>query len=1135
MTCSTLSEEQIYARVKDAFDQCIPPITFDSIEAGDFADGLRIIALIDFVKNGQAKLGTKKLNIYQLRPILDTALGSIGGRFGTPSFNLQSIMARDKAETIKLLQWILMFLKPKPVLPIDAWLVRVGICAVGTKPIINLATFTALAERFGLNGNPFEAFREAGIPIPFPDNPSTALDALFRLYKDKKPGEIIFVHDAGSEAELSRIHDVVMNLPGLDVSSVDAEAKIHTDILADVNHLRWRLDLPIATDVLAARTNKILKEVDAVLNRRGREIKQLLHDKRQQNETAAKQAADEFEHRATEADDRIATMVALAAKKPPKTFREIKERIAHLNMETATESFEVAAQGPRWPEKRIEDLGRRFTEAGTKVTQARTEYQELLHSIQTEKREKHLTCLTNIKAMLRRTETTIDERTGDFEKRCSILRDQDLVLQEQYSFVVQQGKLLDDDLRNHEIDDFEPIIAQDVEVLRLREKVRGSIEEEEEVEKRRVVFSEALELRRTHFESIERVLQSITFEPLAEARRNKWHVIDCQVSITNDGRAVNEAWETLIAVRAFPEEPVNDFRVWMDTLLKLCETNLGNLEEAIPRLEAEGISNFVSQIRLCQSMKHDTARLYAQLPSEPRLRAAQLSQMVADLQREEAKASKLFELLQAHHLDQQIAAHDAASLRIFRRPLDRYGREISILTRYLSVLDRFHSEANILESEIARVRQEADVMLITDDPLRNIRLYRDFVHRNDAIFRNFLRVREQAIVQAYESGQSDEDIRLTQDRLEGDYRATLRDIRDLITALATDLIDIPDAWFERDHEPRPLLRWTISRSNAIDDFVDLVVRNHEQYSGETIEFHISGEEGLDVGGLSREIITIICEPLLRRALVEADAGDILWFPENGECDLNRKNDLTAVGFLIGLAIRNEQSVTSLLPIPFFRALKSEPMTLRDLQTISPEAHSSIEQVRTAYDEGENLDLYLEDGREVTADSVESYISENLKTRMETSVSEAVSAVKRGFCGGKAPNWISSFSWNDLSSRIRGRLAVNWTEMNTSCALSGYSQDDIPVILFWKVFWDLTEEEKVALLTFITSSNRPPAAGFTSHPIRLVKCEWNPVTQMPLPRAHTCFRTLDLPNVMDEETMKRLVQICIEYNQGFGMI
>jgi hypothetical protein len=1131
MTLSTISDDQILAQVKDFFDHCIPPITFDSIEVGDFADGHRFLALIAFVRDGQATLGTKKMNNYQLGTILVEALKSIAGRVAIPSFRLQNIMARDKAETIKLLRWILSLWKPNAVLPRDEWLVRVGICAKGTKPIVNSATIATLAERFGLSGNPFEAFRKAGIPIP--DDPNTALDALYRISRGKIPGEIRIVHDARSEAELLRIHEVIINLPRRDMLSLNAEAKILTDLLADVKHLKGRLDLSKATPELVDRTNKMMKEAEDALTRRERELRKLLRDKREQNKNAANEAVDEFERKADTADDLIATMFALAEQKTPDTFDEIEARIASLNMESATESFEVAAQGPRWPEKRIEDLQRQLTETNEKVTQQRFELEKLKHSIQSEKREKHLTCFTNIATMLRRIETTIDERMSDFENYCSLLRDQDLALTEHHSFVVQQGKLLDDDLRNHKIHDFEPIASLEGEIVRLREKVRRSIEEEEEVERRRCRFFSVLELGRTHFESIERGLESMTFEPLAAARCNKSHVIEFQMSITNDGTAVQETWETLIAMRSFSEEPVNDFRGWMDTLLKLCETNLVNLEEAIPRLEAEGISNFISQFRLCQSVMQDTARLYAQLPSEPRLRTAQLSPIQKDLQREILKASTLFEWLQKHNLDQQIAAHDVDSLGSFRRTLDQYTRESNQLTSYLSALDTFHSHANSFQSEIARLRQYADATFTTDLRLRNMTLYRGLVRRNDIILQHFLGVSENAIAQAYESGQSDEDIRVTRDHLQEDYYAALRHMRNVIDTRTPRRTRNPDEAFEPDYRPEKRLRWTISRSNIIDDFVALVVSNHNQYCGERVTFHISGEEGIDVGGLSREIITIICDPLLRRALVETDAGDILWFPANEECDLNHMNDLTAVGFLLRLAIQNEQSVTNLLPIPFFRALKNEPMTLRDLKTISPEAHSSIEQVKIAYDEGENLDLYLNDGREVTAELVDTYISGSVKWRMEMSVATAVAAVKRGFCGGKAPNWASLFSSNDLCSRIRGPIAVNWTEMKTSCELSGYSQDDISVILFWKVFDNLEEEERVALLTFITSSNRPPALGFTSRPIKLVKCQWNPVTQMPFPRAHTCFMTLDLPNVTDEEMMTRLVRICIEYNQGFG--
>jgi hypothetical protein len=325
----------------------------------------------------------------------------------------------------------------------------------------------------------------------------------------------------------------------------------------------------------------------------------------------------------------------------------------------------------------------------------------------------------------------------------------------------------------------------------------------------------------------------------------------------------------------------------------------------------------------------------------------------------------------------------------------------------------------------------------------------------------------------------------------------------------------------------------VDRDRDVDQFVALAVDHYEGYRCEGLKVSFLGEDGIDCGGPRRELFSIIADPLLRRALVPAGVGDILWFPRNEACDPNHVNDLIAVGFLLRLVIETRQSVTSLLPLPFFSVLKEDPMTLADMERIHPETAAAMIQAEEAYNNGETIPLYLGDGREVTVDLFPTYVTENIKSSMETQIATAVDAVRRGFHGGKKPSWASSFSSSDLDKRVSGPTVIDWTEMKSSCQLRDYSPDDISVRLFWQIFDSLDEKGKVALLLFITASDRPPAMGFASSPIKLQKCQWNPVAQRPFPKAHTCFNTLDLPNVTDEARMRQLIQMCVEYTLGFG--
>jgi hypothetical protein len=147
---------------------------------------------------------------------------------------------------------------------------------------------------------------------------------------------------------------------------------------------------------------------------------------------------------------------------------------------------------------------------------------------------------------------------------------------------------------------------------------------------------------------------------------------------------------------------------------------------------------------------------------------------------------------------------------------------------------------------------------------------------------------------------------------------------------------------------------------------------------------------------------------------------------------------------------------------------------------------------------------------------------------------AAKAVRKGFYGEGQTDWAISYSAKELHDKVNGSTEVNWKEMKRSSIFRGYFGDDIPITLFWQVFDELEEEAKSAMLQFITASKRAPAKGFRTHPLTFVKVGWDPITRRPPPRAHTCFRTLDLPEITDVGTMRDMVRLCITYSEGFGL-
>lgn len=109
---------------------------------------------------------------------------------------------------------------------------------------------------------------------------------------------------------------------------------------------------------------------------------------------------------------------------------------------------------------------------------------------------------------------------------------------------------------------------------------------------------------------------------------------------------------------------------------------------------------------------------------------------------------------------------------------------------------------------------------------------------------------------------------------------------------------------------------------------------------------------------------------------------------------------------------------------------------------------------------------------------------------------------------------------------------------------GFTKDSRTVQMFWEVAAGLSQEERRALLKFVTSCSRPPLQGFRHlHPpftIHKVDCDAAPWAQLfgqdveRLPSASTCFCTLKLPNFRRASTMREKLLCAINSGAGFDL-
>jgi hypothetical protein len=1135
------SDEEVIAQAKEALASCNPSIEFNSIEEGDFTDGRRFVALIGFYRDGNAVLSEKKLKVaFHIQALLTKAFQEIAGKSTIPDFRIQKITGCDREETVKLLRWIFNTCGgqgPKRMSSHAAWVKRLGIIAEGNEPVLTVSTVAALAEKFGLRGEPFAAFRKAGIEIP--DDPNAAIAAIYRAANGGGPNNVSFVHDNESESEFSRIQNVIQEVNtdfnSMNLESLNSRQAIVTEQIEAVSRLRNRLAQVRATEALKDRTNKTLDEMQNKLQRLQRSITARTRVERQKKDDESKAGAEIFARKAESAEGAIANIKARAEQRTPDTIMNIQKRIQSLKMDLAEQYVNEAASDANCNEERIASIRLKLTEATYIVARRRSELEEMVRQTQMKSRLAYEKFTREKTILLEEIEKAIDVRTGDFESRCNMLRSQYQLLREQNS-ELQAGHQLEQNLRDHCVEDCEPkigfITIFEAEIVRLRKKLDSVMHEEEEFEKERKQFVRNCSQARENCESIQTRIDLFTFKSLKTVKDQQSILSQLRISLEKHLNDVNDSWTKLCELRSLSgQDDVDSVRNCTCEMIKLCDQTIPVVNAAVTRLEQEAIDNFSLLIQECKSALASTnARVLGLLP-DPQSRLEPLRQMISELQSRKDPLMSSYRYLQDYTLHQRIDQSDIVFMNQFSDSIDAYSREMGELHRYMSIVSDFHTVNRQVQFDVLALQSLLDHQWTSQFPETNRvnynRLVQDSYDQLGRLGNAWRLVIGEMLARC---------MPIPPD-IEGSF-ILIREEYSRILDGARRRIDQQLRLAQNDSDvrlSRNKIQFKVNRANVVDEFIAFAEKNYSGYQGEGIRTYFIDEPGIDCGGLTRELFNIVSAPLFKKAFSITEKGNLFWLPRNDELSSGRLTDLIAAGFLVRLAIEANQPIRMSLPLALFVKLRNFPIALPDLYEISPVIASNILIARRdCCVNGKCIELYFMNGDQVTAELFDMYISEQVKMIMDTEVSIAFDAFRKGFFGEYESDNIAKLTPSQLHARATGNESIDWAEMKRSCILRCYSEGDLPVVLFWSVFDQLSEEDKTVMLRFITGNDRPPAHGFQPSPITLIRVGWNQSSRSPLPVAHTCFRRLDLPAISDEETMRWAFRICIDNSQGFGI-
>lgn len=352
------------------------------------------------------------------------------------------------------------------------------------------------------------------------------------------------------------------------------------------------------------------------------------------------------------------------------------------------------------------------------------------------------------------------------------------------------------------------------------------------------------------------------------------------------------------------------------------------------------------------------------------------------------------------------------------------------------------------------------------------------------------------------------------------------------------------------------------------------------------------EEGIDAGGLRKEWFLLLIREVFNPdhgmmmatkkgfsgRLLTIDIGMFAYDEDSQFCyfnpnSLEPSDQFFLVGVVMGLAIYNSTILdVALPPFTFRKLLASAPSpgaggastrqrlvmkhTLEDLAEYRPRLAHGLRQLLTYDGDVEAtfcLDFVIEterygtlapvplcpggENKPVTNSNRREYVDLYVRYILDTAVKRQFEPFKRGFytvCGGNA---FSLFRPEEIELLVRGSdEALDISSLRAVAQYDNWAtkQPDgsEPIIdWFWETFQQASPGDQRKMLSFITGSDRIPATGAASLPIK-ISCLGDDCERYPI--ARTCFNLLSLWQYKSKDKLERMLWRAVLESEGFGL-
>ncbi|UYI26600.1 ubiquitin protein ligase [Encephalitozoon cuniculi] len=354
----------------------------------------------------------------------------------------------------------------------------------------------------------------------------------------------------------------------------------------------------------------------------------------------------------------------------------------------------------------------------------------------------------------------------------------------------------------------------------------------------------------------------------------------------------------------------------------------------------------------------------------------------------------------------------------------------------------------------------------------------------------------------------------------------------------------------------------VDRSDVLrSSYFQVMAKSPEEFRTRRLEIKLTGEEGLDYGGLTREWLVLLAKDLLdpNFALFEFATEDKTTVVpcKNSYVNPEHLSYFKFVGRIIAKAIMDGNFINLHLSKFIYQYILGKSCDLQDLESADPEFHKSLVWIRdNPVDKSLGITFSFDDvsfGVHRTVELVEGgahvfvddsnkaeYVKLATQYRLFNGIELQLSALKSGLfeiLGSKA---LEMFDESELELLICGIPDIDVDDWKNNTLYYGYAENSKTVIWFWRAVKSLDSVSRAKLLQFVTGTSTLPFEGF-SHlqgNNEVQKFSIHKVSDRidSLPTAHTCFNQLVLPEYSSYENLLKYLTLAInECSTGFGFI